>query len=37
MARREHCEQLIDEVVNDFGSLHILVNNAGKQFPRRHD
>jgi len=34
ISNEEHCEQLIDEVVEDFGSLHILVNNAGKQFPQ---
>lgn len=31
----EHCQQLIDEVIDEFGSLHILVNNAGKQFPQK--
>lgn len=31
----EHCQQLIDEVIKVFGSLHILVNNAGKQFPQK--
>ncbi len=34
ISEEEHCEQLIDEVVNEFGSLNILVNNAGKQFPQ---
>lgn len=34
IGEEEHCEQLIDEVVNEFGSLNILVNNAGKQFPQ---
>lgn len=34
ISEEEHCEQLIDEVVEDLGSLHILVNNAGKQFPQ---
>lgn len=32
ISEEEHCEQLIDEVVDEFGSLNILVNNAGKQF-----
>ncbi len=35
ISEEEHCEQLIDEVVNEFGSLNILVNNAGKQFPQK--
>ncbi len=35
ISEEEHCEQLIDEVVNGFGSLNILVNNAGKQFPQK--
>ncbi|CAM3139723.1 SDR family oxidoreductase [Filibacter tadaridae] len=34
ISEEEHCEQLIDEVVAEFGSLNILVNNAGKQFPQ---
>ncbi len=34
ISEEEHCEQLIDEVVNEFGGLNILVNNAGKQFPQ---
>jgi len=34
ISEEEHCEQLIDEVVDQFGSLNILVNNAGKQFPQ---
>lgn len=34
ISEEENCEQLIDEVVNDFGSLNVLVNNAGKQFPQ---
>src|SRR5690625_3824449 len=28
------CERLIDQVVDKFGHLNILVNNAGKQFPQ---
>lgn len=34
ISEEEHCEQLVDEVINKFGSLNILVNNAGKQFPQ---
>ncbi len=34
ISEEEHCEQLIDKVVDEFGSLNILVNNAGKQFPQ---
>lgn len=34
ISEEEHCEKIIDEVVQEFGSLHILVNNAGKQFPQ---
>ncbi|MER2089025.1 MAG: SDR family oxidoreductase [Sporosarcina sp.] len=34
ISEEEHCEQLVDEVVDKFGSLNILVNNAGKQFPQ---
>lgn len=34
ISEEEHCEQLIDKVVNEFGSLNILVNNAAKQFPQ---
>ncbi|HLR43293.1 MAG TPA: SDR family oxidoreductase [Pseudogracilibacillus sp.] len=30
------CEQLIDKVIKEFGHLHVLVNNAGKQVPK-HD
>lgn len=30
----ENCEKLIDDVIKEFGSLNILVNNAGKQFPQ---
>ena len=35
ISEEEHCEQLVDEVVNEFGGLNILVNNAGKQFPQK--
>ena len=34
ISEEEHCEQLVNKVVDEFGSLHILVNNAGKQFPQ---
>lgn len=34
ISEEENCEQLIDEVIQEFGSLNILVNNAGKQFPQ---
>ncbi len=34
ISEEEHCEQLVDEVVEKFGGLNILVNNAGKQFPQ---
>ena len=34
ISEEEHCEQLVDKVVNEFGSLNILVNNAAKQFPQ---
>src|SRR4051794_9951966 len=30
----ENCENLIDGFLQEFGSLNILVNNAGKQFPQ---
>ena len=35
ISEEEHCEQLIDEVIDAFGNLNILVNNAGKQFPQK--
>lgn len=34
ISEEENCEQLVDQVIDEFGSLHILVNNAGKQFPQ---
>ncbi|MDN4606096.1 SDR family oxidoreductase [Sporosarcina highlanderae] len=34
ISEEENCEQLIDDVIQEFGSLNILVNNAGKQFPQ---
>lgn len=30
----DNCQQLIDDVIAEFGGLNILVNNAGKQFPQ---
>lgn len=30
----EKCNQLIVDVISEFGQLNILVNNAGKQFPQ---
>ncbi|KXH83883.1 SDR family oxidoreductase [Sporosarcina sp. HYO08] len=35
ISEEEQCEQLISDVVQSFGSLNILVNNAGKQFPQK--
>lgn len=29
-----NCQQLVEDVVSEFGTLNILVNNAGKQFPQ---
>lgn len=34
ISEEENCEKLIDDVIQEFGSLNILVNNAGKQFPQ---
>lgn len=34
ISEEENCEMLIDNVIQEFGSLNILVNNAGKQFPQ---
>lgn len=34
ISKEENCEQLIEEVIEKFGQLNILVNNAGKQFPQ---
>lgn len=34
LSAEKHCEQLIDQVCTAFGSINILVNNAGKQFPK---
>ncbi|MCZ2257435.1 SDR family oxidoreductase [Sporosarcina sp. G11-34] len=36
ISEEENCEKLINEVIQEFGSLHILVNNAGKQFPQNN-
>ncbi|WP_298823708.1 SDR family oxidoreductase [uncultured Planococcus sp.] len=30
----ENCNQLVVDVISEFGQLNILVNNAGKQFPQ---
>lgn len=35
ISEEENCEMLIDNVIQEFGSLNILVNNAGKQFPQK--
>lgn len=29
----ENCQNVVDEVVKEFGQINIVVNNAGKQFP----
>lgn len=29
----ENCQQAVDQVIQEFGKLNVLVNNAGKQFP----
>lgn len=29
----ENCQNTVDQVIQEFGQLNILVNNAGKQFP----
>jgi len=34
ISEEENCEELINDVIQEFGSLNILVNNAGKQFPQ---
>ena len=34
ISEEKHCEQLIEKVIDTFGHLHILINNAGKQFPQ---
>lgn len=30
----ENCNQLVVDVISEFGQLNVLVNNAGKQFPQ---
>ncbi|MGX7594730.1 SDR family oxidoreductase [Planococcus plakortidis] len=30
----ENCHQLVVDVIGEFGQLNVLVNNAGKQFPK---
>lgn len=34
ISKVENCNQLIVDVIGEFGQLNILVNNAGKQFPQ---
>lgn len=34
ISEEAHCEELVEKIMNEFGSLNILVNNAGKQFPQ---
>ena len=34
ISKETNCEKLIDDVITEFGSLNILVNNAGIQFPQ---
>lgn len=36
VSKMENCYQLISEVVEEFGQLNVLVNNAGKQFPQEN-
>jgi len=36
VSKVENCYQLISEVVEKFGQLNVLVNNAGKQFPQEN-
>ncbi|MEI4769144.1 SDR family oxidoreductase [Psychrobacillus sp. FJAT-51614] len=31
----ENCQNVVDEVIQEFGQINILVNNAGKQFPTK--
>ena len=30
----ENCQEVVDQVISEFGKLNVLVNNAGKQFPQ---
>ena len=32
----ENCENAVKQVIEEFGKLNILVNNAGKQFPQKN-
>lgn len=34
ISKEAHCKKLVQQVIDDFGGLNILVNNAGKQFPQ---
>lgn len=34
VSKVENCNQLIVDVIGEFGQLNVLVNNAGKQFPQ---
>lgn len=36
ISEEEHCKQLIGKVIDKFGHLNILINNAGKQFPQEN-
>ncbi|GKV56033.1 dehydrogenase [Sporosarcina sp. NCCP-2222] len=36
ISEEENCERLVEDVISEFGSLNVLVNNAGKQFPQDH-
>lgn len=31
----ENCQKAVDQVIQEFGQINILVNNAGKQFPQK--
>ena len=31
----ENCQNVVDQVISEFGQLNVLVNNAGKQFPTK--
>lgn len=31
----ENCQQAVEQVIQEFGQLNVLVNNAGKQFPTK--
>ncbi|WP_372868094.1 SDR family oxidoreductase [Planomicrobium okeanokoites] len=34
ISKVENCNQLVVDVIGEFGQLNVLVNNAGKQFPQ---